>query len=485
MSSRRVVSYQDVDADAGPSTSKPNIKSAVVSSNAEAELETMDIYADFNSDFQQQPHEPDNDEDDSDDEVAPLPTGVKSSNSTERQGKLSISAKKRLKKKRKLARKHQNEQNDAAGGPTAPSHPVQQSPHHQVVTNAIQNANESVSPQTPVLNSNEADTSLMQADESGWVDDDGVFHPYDQEEAEDYYDEYYEDEDGDEDDDGSSFALNTNIMIPDIPAHFANASPQSRNPRIAVQSQEDAGAEDIPDDNGRILRDEEVSADNTIVDAWQAALGTLASTSTPAAQSALWNFSPLPGSANDKKMRQASNENREKRRLRKFVQDKERKNQKGIITAKDSEKSASQPQNVSTSKLTNGAGKNVPGSASGIKLNRAIPPSIGLQGNAAWQAACATVASTKNRIGPPVFLEQNKAESGSKQKDDTQQQSRSTPPLPSNNTTPVPPPDLALPSVSGLPDAESFHRICMSWYQAGYYTGLWQGREQGQGSTDG
>lgn len=471
---RKLVSYEDMIAEAGPSDL------AKVQAQADQDSDGLEI---------------------DDDEVAPLPSGVKKPPSKD--GKLTISAKKRLRKKRRLEKQqkaqasqdelHRNpdpkEQQPGQKSPVQTSAPA---PAHEAQKHRI-SLDEQQDDQTKYVTDSHIDHGLADAD-----------YQYDEAYDENYADEeYYEDEEYyDEDED---FLLNTNVTIPDIPAHFRtnnNGSTSLRNPRLPETA---PAMPDVPDPTGRILHDDEICSDSAIVDAWSAACVSLfrPTQASKNFSSALWNFAPLPGSASDKKMTHTAEMNREKRRLQKFVQTQQQHQAKAVSGGQASSSAAATKQ---PSKLIEGAqeqqapspkkptiqtqragaavagGRNASASPAIFKLNRAIPPSIGLEGNAAWQAACAKVASTRNRIGPPVLSS-------------AQTTARPQPSL--TNSAFQPGPQLAqlahaphIPALPPLPanvgaEQETLHHICTSWYQAGYYTGLLQAQTAGGQQRDG
>lgn len=416
---RRVVSYHDVveaTSEAGPSNA------------------TMDL------------------SDDGDDEVAPLPSGVhrparggEASTTASTSGKLTMSAKKRMKKKRKIEREQRQRANESIVGANGNAGPGP-STSASASTGAKTLFNDNIRNAQYVADN---DADYTQYEEAAEGDEDSY---YDEDNGDDY-DEGYDDEAG--------FELHTNLMIPEIPAHMRPASSCSRHPRLGngdIVEEADA-TPDVLDPTGRILADDDICADTALVDAWSAACATLCPSQKPkpAPLSSLWNHAPLAGSANHKKMKVIAQQNREKRRLRRFVEEQNSGGKASATNPPQALPALTQSQQQST-KPQPAIATPDPSIPATVKLNRAIPPSIGLQGNAAWQAACATVASTKNRIGPSIICDRTVATTVAATAD-------GPPALPSLSVPPVTAPTAT--------DDDTFQRICMSWYQAGYYTALW------------
>ncbi|PWN22320.1 hypothetical protein BCV69DRAFT_281326 [Microstroma glucosiphilum] len=280
--------------------------------------------------------------------------------------------------------------------------------------------------------------------------------------------------------------LNTSIAIPDIPPAFLDtgeeplgSTTQATLEQATVVSPPRTSG--VAADGGRVLTEAELWDESALVDAWKAATeeyllhSSKDSTTTTSATartvkhpSALWHDAPVSGSKSALKAQQISENNKEKRRLRLFLEEKARKAKEIEDLRKEVEQEQAQAQEqaqeeerqrqqgqAGTSQLVTAPAlvlSATPSAPVGSTLNaatskvhpvgkrsltgRAIPPSIGLPGNAAWQAACATVASTRNRIGdearPPVALQKTVEKAA------TQPIARAEVPLPSTTLSDAP-----------------------------------------------
>jgi hypothetical protein len=319
-------------------------------------------------------------------------------------------------------------------------------------------------PATEAANGSAASQEQAAADRStaeGWKEaegDDG----WGDEGEEEYDEEPYEDtaeayDEEDEEYDESIQAewdamarLNTSIAIPDIPPAFLDTGEEelSNAPQARLEQVSDSASAVAPE-GGRVLTEAELWDESALVDAWVAATedyilcsskdstATTSAATTGKHPSALWHDAPIPGSKVALKAQQISENNKEKRRLRLFLEEKARKAKEIEDLRQEVEKEQAQAQEeerqrqqaqagtadvvsmpASAPPSTPSAPVSSPPNAATSKVHpvgkrsitgRVIPPSIGLPGNAAWQAACATVASTRNRIGdearpPPSAL---------------------------------------------------------------------------------
>lgn len=312
----------------------------------------------------------------------------------------------------------------------------------------------------------QAQSSARQSTSEGWKEaqgDDGWGDEGEQayDEEEQLYEESGEVYDEDEEYDESIQAewdamarLNTSIAIPDIPPAFLDTEgpPPVKAPQARLEQSLDASPQNTSAgaaDGGRVLTEAELWDDSALVDAWKAATkdyllhsskdstATMPAATTARHPSALWHDAPVPGSKAALKAQQISENNKEKRRLRLFLEEKARKAkeiedlrqevEQEQAQAQSEEGSHRQHEQARTAEVVTAPAAALPPTTSAplsstaaialAKVNpvgkrsltgRAIPPSIGLPGNAAWQAACATVASTRNRIGdegrPPLAL---------------------------------------------------------------------------------
>lgn len=325
-------------------------------------------------------------------------------------------------------------------------------------------------PADQAVNGNAADRRHASADQStaeGWKEaegDDGWGDEGEQEYDEEPYEdtaEAYDEEDEEYDESiqaewDAMARLNTSIAIPDIPPAFLDTGEEqlSNEPQARLEQVSDTAslsASAVAADGGRVLTEAELWDESALVDAWQAATedyllhsskdstATTSAATTAKQASALWHDAPIPGSKAAVKAQQISENNKEKRRLRLFLEEKARKAKEIEDLRQEVEKEQAQAQAqeeerqrqhtqagtpdvvsmpASAPPAVPSAPLSSPPDAAMTKIHpvgkrsitgRAIPPSIGLPGNAAWQAACATVASTRNRIGgearpPPLAL---------------------------------------------------------------------------------
>ncbi|CAO1637900.1 unnamed protein product [Parajaminaea phylloscopi] len=259
-------------------------------------------------------------------------------------------------------------------------------------------------------------------------DDEGHSHPVGM--------ETYEEEEGDEDagDEGDaaddydfgdwdgSFA--NGVLIPMLPETGGSAN-------VKTSSYEKPPAPPAVTDGGRVLNHDETWGESVLVSAWQAAqdeytamhaptatASSAASLNQGAPRSPLWYDAPTPGSEQALKAQEVSEANKHVRALRLYTQrnqEQERKQaaeassnvQANVDIAAKRQKALQTMQAASAARIatTTSLPSKKQGTASSAvpagwpEGKRRIPPSIGMTGNAAWQAACATVASTKNLIG--------------------------------------------------------------------------------------
>ncbi|PWN27733.1 hypothetical protein BDZ90DRAFT_170598 [Jaminaea rosea] len=240
--------------------------------------------------------------------------------------------------------------------------------------------------------------------EGEWVEEDGqqVFYYYDDDEG---------DEDGYDEDEPWQAQHGFSISL----AQFSSSS------------------------SGRVLQHDEVWDDSALVSAWDAAQAEYLIFHSRRAEarkheeqegqsskkSALWYEAPTPGSKEAMEAAKISQGNREAKALLAWQKKQEEAQRRGQQLNGNASQTQATPlqttAGATSSTITTGV------MPDGAAPKRYIPPSIGLEGNAAWQ----------------------------------QQQGAAS----------------LLPGMD-----EQTQSMCMSWYYAGYYTGLWTGQSQARGA---
>lgn len=249
--------------------------------------------------------------------------------------------------------------------------------------------------------------------------------------------------------------------------------------------------------SGRVLQHDEVWDDSALVSAWDAAQAEYLVFHSRRAEarrneeqegqsskrSALWYEAPTPGSKEAMEAAKISQGNREAKALlawQKKQEEAQRRGQQlnGNASQTQASSSSTPLQTVdaaTSSTITTGV------MPDGAAPKRYIPPSIGLEGNAAWQQACATVAATRCQIGrAPAPSAPSVAAAPANPPATTY---TANGPNTETAQTQPPPQQQQQGAASLLPGMdEQTQSMCMSWYYAGYYTGLWTGQSQARGA---